>query len=219
MSEIFLRRTFFTVTILSVLVLGAMTIDSLRQVASARTPPLSAAVVAGKHVWQAHDCNDCHTILGIGGYYAPELTRVMDRRDEAWLRRFLKNPAAAKPGTTMPDQRLSDADVEALIAFHRWVNAINTNGWPPSPRIANASATGALLFEQKGCVDCHRLNGRGASEPGPDLSRVADRPDARAYAIGWLENPEQQKADALMPRPELTGAERAALVAYLTERR
>jgi nitric oxide reductase subunit C len=93
MTETFLRRTFFIGTILCGVVLGFLALDSLRDVVSARTPPLTAEVVAGKHIWQERDCNDCHTVLGIGGYYAPELTRVVERRDEAWLRAFLRNPA------------------------------------------------------------------------------------------------------------------------------
>ena len=123
----------------------------------------------------------------------------------------------AKPGTTMPDQQLTDADVNALIAFHKWVNGINTNGWPPAPLIGD-SGSGALLFEQKGCSTCHRLHGRGEPEPGPDLSAIAGRNDARARVIAWLEDPKRQNPDTIMPRPELTAGERAALVAYMAER-
>lgn len=219
MTETFIRRTFFIATFLSGAILGGLTVDSLRQVVGARTPPLTASVIAGKHIWQSHDCNDCHTLLGIGGYYAPELTRVVERRDEAWLRKFLKDPEAAKPGTTMPNQHLRDTDVEALLAFHRWVNGINTNNWPPAPRLGGVSEQGALLFEQKGCSTCHELRGRGVERPGPSLTSMASRPDSRALVIAWLESPERQKADTIMPQPELTAAERAALVSYLTERR
>ena len=219
MSETLLRRSFFIATFVCVAVLGALTIDSLRQVVNARTPPLSASVVAGKHVWQQRNCNDCHTVLGIGGYYAPELTRVVERRDEAWLRKFLLDPAAAKPGTTMPRQQLTSDDVNALIAFHQWVNGINTNGWPPSPLMGRSNAAGALLFEQKGCSGCHRLDGRGPAEQAPDLSALAQQPDARARLLAWLEDPARQKPDTLMPQPELTATEKAAIVEYLTQPR
>jgi nitric oxide reductase subunit C len=218
MTETSIRRTFFVGTFIAGVALGALSVDSLRQVVTARTPPLSADVIAGKHVWQERNCNDCHTILGIGGYYAPDLTRVVERRDEPWLRKFLKNPAAAKPGTTMPDEQLTDAQVNALVAFHRWVNGINTNNWPPAPLVGGGGG-GALLFDQKGCSTCHSYQGRGADGPGPNLTPIAQRADARVHVIGWLADPEQQNPETIMPRPELTLAERAALVAYIAEGR
>ena len=219
MSETFLRRAFFAATFLCMAALGALAADTIRQLVTQRTPPLSEAVVAGKRVWQQRNCNDCHTVLGIGGYYAPDLTRIVERRDDAWLRRFLFDPAAAKPGTTMPHQRLTEADVDALMAFHHWVNGINTNGWPPAPLVAGANAGAALLFEQKGCSGCHRIDGRGPSEYAPDLTALVHQPDARTRAIAWLDDPAAQKPDTLMPRPDLTRAEKAALVEYLTQSR
>lgn len=32
-------------------------------------------VVRGKELWESNNCMGCHTILGEGGYYAPELTK------------------------------------------------------------------------------------------------------------------------------------------------
>src|SRR3970040_3058868 len=36
-------------------------------------------VVRGKEIWESNNCMGCHTILGEGAYYAPELTKVIDR--------------------------------------------------------------------------------------------------------------------------------------------
>jgi len=38
-----------------------------------------------------------------------------------------------KPGTTMPDQKLTQANVADLVAFFDWVRHVDTNGWPPKP--------------------------------------------------------------------------------------
>ncbi|MGQ9834912.1 MAG: c-type cytochrome [Thermoanaerobaculaceae bacterium] len=35
--------------------------------------------MAGKRAFEKYNCNDCHTILGFGGYYAPDLTRAYQR--------------------------------------------------------------------------------------------------------------------------------------------
>ena len=46
---------------------------------------------------------------------------------------ILANPAGIKPNTTMPDQKLTEADVADLVAFFDWVRHVDTNGWPPKP--------------------------------------------------------------------------------------
>ncbi len=49
-----------------------LTFDTHRQVkVLTNADRLSDEVVAGKKVWEKYNCNDCHTILGFGGYYGP----------------------------------------------------------------------------------------------------------------------------------------------------
>ena len=45
----------------------------------------------------------------------PELTNYTN--DPAFLRRWLADPPAARPGTNMPNLNLSPAEIEDLIAF------------------------------------------------------------------------------------------------------
>jgi len=225
MTEKALRTTFLLGSLLFLVLLLAMTRDSLRQVQGGRTPAVTAEVAAGKEVWSRRNCNDCHTILGIGGYYAPDLTKVADHRDAEWLRRFLADPAAAKPGTTMPDQRLVEADVTGLVAFFDWVRRIDTNGWPPQPLAQLGSAgpvrpTAPAAYQNKGCSGCHAVDGRGASGPGPDLSHIGATPYAglandSASLVRFLDDPAAVKHGALMPKIPLTPGERDGLVHYL----
>lgn len=215
MSERTLRNTFIFGSLFFFIILAGMTVDSLRQVTSIRTPQLTDQVVAGKRVWQDKNCNDCHTILGIGGYFAPELTKVMERRGGEWLRLWLKNPKTINKVTTMPDQRLSDRQVEDLVAFFQWVNRIDTNEWPPAPiMVADTNLSGEGLFKERGCSSCHMINGQGASGPGPDLSHVGHQRD-RAFLLRWLENPQAEKPATTMPRIPLTELQLKALVDYL----
>lgn len=253
MSEGMLRNIFVVGTLVFLVILGAMTVDSLAQVASTRTAQLTDPVVAGKQVWQSKNCNDCHTILGIGGYYAPELTKTFDRRGSAWLTAFLKDPQKVLPGTTMPNQNLTDAQVGNAVAFFKWVSLINTNDWPPQPLTApkaagpvssnapaqppapavnpaavptdaasstTASLAGAALFQSKGCSGCHRINGQGGTD-SPDLSHIGSvpydgLPNTPEFLSKWLDNPQAQKPDTLMPAVPMSAAERDALVQYLT---
>ncbi len=224
MTEKALQRIFVGGTVVFLIVLAFMTADSLKQVAAGRTPAVSDQVAHGKYVFQRKNCNDCHTILGIGGYFAPDLTKVADRRDTTWLKAFLADPQAAKPGTTMPNQKLVEADVVDLVAFFDWVRHIDTNGWPPQPLTAIAAAPGRpaapAAWQSKGCAGCHMVDGQGATGPGPDLSHIGSTPyDALAntpeFLGRWLTDPPAAKPGTLMPKLPLTHEELDSLVRYL----
>lgn len=47
---------------------------------------------AGKRVFQAYSCMDCHTIVGNGAYFAPDLTFIYKKVGPAWLEAFLSSP-------------------------------------------------------------------------------------------------------------------------------
>ena len=230
MTEKGWQRTFVWGTALFLVLLVGMSVDSLKQVNAGRTPVVTDQVAHGKAVFQRKNCNDCHTILGIGGYYAPDLTKVADHRDAEWLRRFLADPAAAKPGTTMPDQRLQEAEVVDLVAFLDWVRHIDTNGWPPPPLAQLGTAAGAAgaparpvapgAWEAKGCSSCHMVDLHGAAGPGPDLSHLGTTPfdglgNSAAALARFLDDPAAVKPGTLMPKIPLAPAERDSLVQYL----
>jgi nitric oxide reductase subunit C len=223
-TERTLQRTFIWGTVVFLILLAAMTADSLHKVNAGRTPAVTDRVAHGKYVFQRKNCNDCHTILGIGGYFAPDLTKVADLRDSSWLKAFLANPQAAKPGTTMPNQRLSEADVVDLVAFLDWVRHIDTNGWPPQPLTNIGTAAGRPTppgaWQAKGCAGCHRVDGQGPSGPGPDLSHIGTTPygamaNTPEFLTRWLTDPPAVKPGTLMPKLPLAPEELDSLVRYL----
>ncbi|HEX9017475.1 MAG TPA: c-type cytochrome [Chloroflexota bacterium] len=214
-----IRNLFIFLVVASLAALAALSIDSVHKVSAERTPAVTPQVREGKGVWQANNCNDCHTILGIGGYFAPDLTKVADTRDPAWLKGFLTDPQKAKPGTTMPNLMLSSADADNLVAFFQWVSKIDTNNWPPKPIVSTgvapgASTAGATLVQQKGCLGCHNVKGQGASGPGPNLSAVGGRID-RTRLLGLLANPRSVNPSATMPIVPMTDGERSSVADYL----
>ncbi len=88
-------RAFFVVsTLLSALVFLALTIQSHRKIpALTNAASIDAMVIAGKNVWHRNNCINCHTLLGEGAYYAPDLTQITAQRGAAYLREFLKDPS------------------------------------------------------------------------------------------------------------------------------
>jgi nitric oxide reductase subunit C len=76
----------------------SLTIDTHRKVpAQTRQANITAEVARGKRIWEDNNCMGCHTLFGEGAYYAPELTKAVERRGKPWLRMFLKNPEAMYP--------------------------------------------------------------------------------------------------------------------------
>ncbi len=67
----------------------------------------------------AKGCAGCHQHNAIandsGIQIGPDLTTMTF--DPAFLRDWLENPAAMRPGTEMPALGLDDSEIEALIAF------------------------------------------------------------------------------------------------------
>jgi nitric oxide reductase subunit C len=187
---------------------------------------LTYEVIQGKRVWHKHNCNDCHTILGIGGYYSPDVTKAYSTRGEAWLKAFLKNPESPDPQRRkMPNQNLTEDEIKKLIAFFKWVDVIDTNQWPPKP-VIEAKTMGAALIEkpqillgknvyaQYRCDLCHKIGDKGGTI-GPELTTVGSKRD-----LLWLEeqirDPKSHNLNTQMPAfPQIAEGEIHALLDYL----
>jgi cytochrome c oxidase subunit 2 len=96
---------------------------------TANAPKPSADLAArGMQVFERSTCASCHTVRGTSatGLLAPDLTHLMSRQtiaagvlpnDAADLARWIRDPGAVKPGTTMPAVPLSAPDLQALVAW------------------------------------------------------------------------------------------------------
>jgi nitric oxide reductase subunit C len=100
----------------------------------------AALVSRGKLTTQAKNCMNCHTLLGNGAYYAPDLTKAW--LDPSWGSKevreqqmvdFLMNPQDRLHnglGRRMPNLGITEAEARATIAFLKWMSSIDTNGFP-----------------------------------------------------------------------------------------
>ncbi len=94
---------------------------------------ITPEVALGKKVWEDNDCIGCHTILGEGAYFAPELGNVYDRRGPDFIKAWIKSmPTNAKGRRQMPQFNLSDEELNALVAFFKWTSEVNASKWPPN---------------------------------------------------------------------------------------
>ena len=62
-------------------------------------------------------CIACHSLGGVGGAVGPALDGVGDRFDRGYLMRWITDPQAVKPGTTMPKLPLTDEQMNELVIF------------------------------------------------------------------------------------------------------
>lgn len=209
----------------------ALTVDTMGQVpARSHESELSESAIRGKTIFDKNNCMGCHTILGEGAYYAPELTTVVERRGKEWMRLFLRDPEAMFPGQRkMVNYHFTEAQIDDVIAFFAWIGKIDTNGFPPKPDIALAGpslAPNAAALAASGsrfasapatfktvCIACHSVDGRGGNV-GPPLDDVTGRYTPEQLDA-WLSNPTSVKPGTAMPNLNLSPEVRAELVHWL----
>ncbi len=221
-------RAFFLIGtfVFSALFIG-LTVDSVNQTHErTKAQNLTEEVKRGKIIWETNNCMGCHTILGEGAYYAPDLTKVYERRGPEWIRVFIRNPQAMFPGERkMVQYDFTEDQISDVIAFLKWIGEIDTNGWPPEPDIKPVAVQPVVAARAVDmskapakytqlCVACHALGGQGGNV-GPALDGVASRLDA-AYLARWLEDPQAVKPGTAMPKLPLSESERGELVAFLS---
>lgn len=98
-------------------------------------------VTKGKLTIQGKNCINCHTILGNGAYYAPDLTKAW--LDPSWgsesireqlMINFLMDPSTNArtfgSGRKMPKLGITEEEAKGIVAFLKWMSAIDTNGFP-----------------------------------------------------------------------------------------
>lgn len=196
------RLFFIGGTSLFFLIFLGLTIDTHRQIpALTNTHLMTEQVVAGKKVWYRENCINCHTLMGEGAYYAPDLTKITELRGEGYLRAFLQDPSRFYDEQVhrriMPNPNLSDEQIDQVIAFLDWVSKIDNQGWPPRPILVTGGAipgtaqvgqqaTGAgsddpvsigqELFHASppGCFACHST-APGVNMVGPSMAGIATR--------------------------------------------
>lgn len=197
-------RLFFIIgTLLFTAIFIGLTIDSHRQFGKlTNADKLTPQIIEGKHVWHRKNCINCHTLMGEGAYYAPDLTKITQQRGAAYLTAFLKNPSQfyseEKNRRLMPNPNLTEQEIKDVISFLDWVSNIDTAGWPPRPIVVssghlagaqpaenttpnvavseNPVAQGEAIFRNPAhaCAGCHSTQS-GVVMAGPSLAGIGTR--------------------------------------------
>ena len=143
MTKSMARNIFFGGSLFFIVIFLGLSIHSHRYIVNVSTDKegLTESVVQGKHVWERHACINCHTIMGEGAYFAPELANVMARwgvQDDpeaafetlkSWMEAM---PTGIEGRRQMPNFGLSDEEYRALSDFLLWTGTVDMQGWPPN---------------------------------------------------------------------------------------
>lgn len=96
---------------------------------------ITEKVVRGKHLWENNNCIGCHTLLGEGAYFAPELGNAHKRLGgKEGVIAFIKSrPVNGIPGRrSMPQFNFTEEQLDNIAEFLKYTSEINTNNWPPN---------------------------------------------------------------------------------------
>ncbi|OGI57918.1 MAG: cytochrome C [Candidatus Muproteobacteria bacterium RBG_19FT_COMBO_61_10] len=128
------RNIFYGGSAFFILLFLALTFDTTRTLPKRDfRENLTPNVVLGKHVWEVNNCIGCHTLLGEGAYFAPELGNVYKRRGPEFIKTWIRIQPTKAPGRRrMPQFNLTEAELDGLVEFLKWTSEINTANWPPN---------------------------------------------------------------------------------------
>jgi len=143
MTKSMARNIFYGGSAIFLLIFAVLVVQSHGYIKNMSTDAatLTPSVVAGKRIWEHKGCINCHTLLGEGAYYAPELGNVMKRwgveNDREAAVSALKGWMDAQPTgiegrRQMPQFHLNDDQYGELADFLLWTNSIRNQDWPPN---------------------------------------------------------------------------------------
>ncbi len=130
------RNIFFGGTIFFFVIFVGLVAHSYSYIVTTSTnvKTLTEAVAHGKKIWEENACINCHTILGEGAYYAPELGNVCKRLGgkEAVMGMIEARQENEEETRQMPNFNIKGKDLEDLAEFLCWTGTIKTQNWPPN---------------------------------------------------------------------------------------
>jgi nitric oxide reductase subunit C len=176
------------------------------------TPILPSNPLEGSRLFTEKGCLRCHSIYGTGGVMGPDLGQGILNRPLLDIAGVMWNHS---PGMehVFQEQRgnrpkFKPAEMANLLAFLYYLGSLDPVGDPE---------TGARLFQEKRCIVCHTLAGKGG-KVGPALDKYS-RYASPIFLTSALWNRGQAMARMMerkqVPRAVMRGNDISDLMAYI----
>jgi mono/diheme cytochrome c family protein len=184
------------------------------------TIPDAPILSRGRALMAISGCYACHAVRGHETFRseAPPLETIAVKTGGEWIRRWLANPKALDPNSTMPNFQLGDRDIEALAHYLFGLSvpgdlaaAVAAAGREP----AGDPKNGRKIFSESRCISCHTVEGKG-NGTAPELSKVGSAAN-RGWLLAFLRDPQGFNPGTRMPRYGLSEVESRDVVAYFED--
>jgi cytochrome c553 len=172
------------------------------------------------------NCTSCHKAEATQKPFltqrkAPVLDGVASRVKRSYLRKFLRDPQAVKPGTVMPHLLAGLPEADRDQRAEELVHFLASTGSIRQDRIqAKFIPAGREVYHKVGCVACHgsRSPAGNPDKVLPDSIPLGDLKNKYSLAslAAFLANPQQSRPSGRMPGL-LQGQEPQAVAAYLLQ--
>ena len=127
------------------------------------------AIKAGEETVKTVGCLTCHAVDGLGSDFAPALDSVGTKVTASYLHQWISDPKAYDPDTSMPSFRLTDNQVDNVVAYLMSLQQATPNAVTESIGEVDV-AEGEALVRTYGCFGCHEIPGfENESKVGADL--------------------------------------------------
>ncbi len=131
------RNVFYGGSLFFILLFLSLTYDTHSEMPKQdNSANLTEKVAKGKRLWEENNCIGCHTLLGEGAYFAPELGNVYKRfgNSKQAIEAFISSRPreGIKGRRSMPQFDFTAEELDAISEFLKYVSEIDASGWPPN---------------------------------------------------------------------------------------
>lgn len=173
----------------------------------------------GERRFAALGCVGCHQVNGVGGVVGPSLDHLRLYRSPMlvasamWNHGPVMDAVRDQSGASRPT--LTGDDLRDVAGYLE--TAGSPGDAPPQFVMPGRADRGQALFEEKQCIQCHTVQGRGGSVGGELAERGRFRSMMDFAAGMWNKAPRMLAAMRArdIPMPELGPDEMSDIVAYL----
>ena len=184
-------------------------------------------VDAGQKLLLTTGCVACHAMAQMPAgfepqatpYQGPDLTNVNDRRDVAWLTKWLMSPKSINPEHRMPVFTLTDDEQRQIVAAlsqHTAKGAeLSATASRELPVGAAAVARGRALVVKANCSACHQIAGIESTKGSHQRPLTASTKNNGHNCIAVKKRPENETVTKL-PHFQLNEIQRDQIKSWLS---
>ena len=185
-------------------------------------------VVHGLVLIQKFNCIACHATESLQSFpvaakLAPRLQWSSEHLNPDYIKAFVQNPHAIKPGSTMPDlmSQMDDAKrTAAAEAITHYLISKTQNEFQVPVVDSESASRGHALFHQVGCVACHSPRAAtGDEQPVSETTPLGNL--SKKYSLAglteFLEDPLVVRPSGHMPNMVLSHREAVDLSNFLLQ--